>query len=107
MRGLRCRPKSYEGWFYEGSVSLLPTLLSPSVGYDLSFDDDPKHVMIPSRRRPGRVDEIHGGISLGAPVKGIWCRYKLLKQVCKQLKKRERRTEIAPNMYSVVLEWSE
>jgi RHS repeat-associated protein len=67
--GSKCKPSSYEGWFYEAAAAVGIGIAGAGVGVDIGYEDDGSF--------SGTVEGgVHSGY--GAKVKSTWCRYKYL-----------------------------
>ena len=76
--GENCKPENYAGWFFEGGYSLGPL----SAGVDVGFNEDGPQIPGTSLRlpnTPSNVIEAGLGVGAGAPTKGVFCYYKLIK----------------------------
>ncbi|MCF7669660.1 MAG: RHS repeat-associated core domain-containing protein [Verrucomicrobia bacterium] len=80
MSGKDCRGQNYEGWVFEGGVSLGPV----GIGGDVGYQDFPgtQDWLLPPPGDYSGVNEFGFGAGMGLPkpglmVKATWCRYTL------------------------------
>jgi len=77
VSGRKCKPSSYEKWFYEAGAAAGIGIAGAGVGVDVGYDDS--NWGLPGNWSGTAEVGVHSGY--GVKVKSTWCKYKFLREI--------------------------